>query len=156
MRQSMFKPCQRASWEVGGNESFVKSLHSIFSKLINSQRTQPFMDFTVKNKATLSSPYVICQLCHKEQKSSVVPHLIASLWRGGKKPVLAFSLPEVPSCHTSAFLHLHPNICFCLLLRADLQGCDPAAREQPEAPQQAWHSRHALVLFSDQICLSLY
>lgn len=68
---------------MGGNESFVKSLNSIFSKLINSQRTQPFVDFTVKNKATLSSPYVICQLCHKEQKSSILPHLITSLWGGG-------------------------------------------------------------------------
>lgn len=68
------------------------------------------MDFTVKNKATLSSPYVICQLCHKEQKSSVVPHLIASLRRGEKKACLGFQFTwssELPHISFSTLTSKH-------------------------------------------------
>lgn len=111
----MFKLHSRASWEVGGNESFVEQLNPIFSKLINSQRTYPFMDFAVKNKANLSTPCIICQLGHKEQKSSLSCYSFDHIMEE-KKNVLALSL--VLSRPTSVLLQSHPNIvpAFCLEL----------------------------------------
>lgn len=72
------------------------------------------MDFAVKNKANLSTPCIICQLGHKEQKSSLSCYSFDHIME--KKKVLALSL--VLSCPTSVFLQLHPNIvpAFCLEL----------------------------------------
>lgn len=94
------------------------------------------MDFTVKNKATLSSPYVICQLCHKEQKSSVVPHLIASLWRGGKSlSWLSVYLKFRAATHELFYTYIQTFVSACCL------ELTYKAVTQPQGSSQKPHSR---------------
>lgn len=98
------------------------------------------MDFTVENKASLASPYIICQSYHKEQKGSLSCSSCDRIMvQKRKATVLAFNLPEVLSCPTSIFLQLHPNIWFCLLCRADLPGHDPILQGAARSPTTGSH-----------------
>lgn len=91
------------------------------------------MDFAVKNKANLSTPCIICQLGHKEQKSSLSCYSFDHIME--EKKCLGFELGSEPP-HIS-FATVTSKHCSCLLFGADLQGYDPAFREQLEAPARA-------------------